>query len=543
MPAFRAALAERVVWIMLSDSNSLKDGLGWASGIGRALQARFGLWATLMKPPVNGGGSTLTLNEGAPASSHNLAGKTDGTDFADGITGGRFQGYAYTGSASGSEFTDIFFDNAVGDDYKMNFDYTDDLKICLSYGRGMTNGGTFTFEYRNEGPTGGYVTQSLSCASGALGTTTVAAFDHAAATRDGMRVISAAIQAGKAFFQDLVWIERPNLTSGFLHQPLVTYGGHGLDTFYSFALDGGSGIGNTSAEHLLSIIMGRANGADTKFVFWINSGLNDRNISDPSAEAFANNSATIEAWLEARIAAAGGSEENCYFIHCPSHPVSTPDDSDLIAYRSAVATLSDTHGRSCAVDISQLITSTEMTANGYYAAGPDANHMVEAGYVAVGDLIISEFEVTMTDADLEGIAQEVWDYIDRGLTTGVTRVTNPWQQGTLNILKGATASASRYIITKSSDWDWPTDVTAGYTITLTATPTDATLVDEPTAPTFTNTGNALTTTTVNLGAMTAANTDTLIKPNGNGANAYTYRVTATKTGELWILETGVLSVG
>lgn len=178
-------------------------------------------------------------------------------------------------------------------------------------------------------------------------------------------------------------------------------------------------------------------------------------------------------------------------------------------------------------------------AGGSPAFRTDVRKWVEEQYIWDGS---ARGSVGSSDVSISAAA--VWSYTSRGLTTGVLRVNNPWQVGSLNIIKGASSPASRYVITKSDDWDWPSNLTTGgFTVTLEAIATAATLVYEPTAPDFTNTGNVLTATTVDLGAMTSANTDTLVKPNGNGANAYDYEVWARKAGEAWLLESGNLSVG
>jgi hypothetical protein len=127
----------------------------------------------------------------------------------------------------------------------------------------------------------------------------------------------------------------------------------------------------------------------------INTGLNDRNetlvslgpaaITDAdSAAAFTDNIVAIFARIESIWSLNGWALEELYFLISVSHPVSTPDDAELVLYREAAEALAATRPRTAATRFDRLTDSSEMLANGWYQSeGGDRNHLTLAAFEAL----------------------------------------------------------------------------------------------------------------------------------------------------------------
>src|SRR5262249_8622383 len=154
----------------------------------------------------------------------------------------------------------------------------DALRFHLSYGGGMgASSCEIHYQAFGTGAIGDGFAGIISCNTGVAGVPNYLDWDLPAQVgRTSVSVLAGRFGTMSGpFFSDMVAVERPNKTDGFIHQPFVGYGGHGLAAMYADAMDGGSGIGNPSAEALLANLMKYANGANTKFIVFINSGLND----------------------------------------------------------------------------------------------------------------------------------------------------------------------------------------------------------------------------------------------------------------------------
>ncbi len=149
-------------------------------------------------------------------------------------------------------------------------------------------------------------------------------------------------------------------------------------------------------------------------------------------------------------------------------------------------------------------------------------------------------------------ASEIQDGI-LAISRGVNRVVVPWQVGSISIIKGDSylnADGTEIEIAEASGSTWPSNLlSAGdYTITFTCTATQKTTNDVSGAAGFTSTGAVVDATHVRLGDWTHAITNGLSIPKGNGTNAYTYTVRATRTVSTGVtaqhtLEEGTLTVG
>lgn len=175
--------------------------------------------------------------------------------------------------------------------------------------------------------------------------------------------------------------------------------------------------------------------------------------------------------------------------------------------------------------------------------------IVAAAKVAGATLVDTVTDVTNGAGGGGATAADVWAYADRALTSGVARVVTQHQTGAIEIAAGTAyldSNSTRIVVSKASGATWPDDLAdVDYTITFTCEPTQRTLDDDAAAAGFsTDDGAVLSASSVDLGDMTSDVTEGLSIPLGNGTNAYEYRVTATRVSdeEVFLLETGRLSV-
>lgn len=124
----------------------------------------------------------------------------------------------------------------------------------------------------------------------------------------------------------------------------------------------------------------------------INTGLNDRNETLPSLgpagvedgdspEALVDNLRAIMNRIKGIWASNNWPEEEVYFLLSTSHPVSQPDDAELVQYREAVSSLALSLPRCAATRFDRLTSADEMLSNGWYQSGGfDRNHLTQPGF-------------------------------------------------------------------------------------------------------------------------------------------------------------------
>lgn len=199
------------------------------------------------------------------------------------------------------------------------------------------------------------------------------------------------------FFLAYYRVSDPSRTAGACVHTLVFRGGRSLRRM---ALDLQQ-INDDTLSYNLQASCDLQTGAKTAVVV-ISSGLNDRNetgasvgplaVADgDSPEAYADNIQAIinrvsESWIDAGHLAA-----NLFFAIEPSHPISSPNDTELEAYIDAARDVADANPRTCVIDMTELTSYEEMQANGWYAATNDRAHLSTVGYECLGTKAISEF--------------------------------------------------------------------------------------------------------------------------------------------------------
>ena len=106
--------------------------------------------------------------------------------------------------------------------------------------------------------------------------------------------------------------------------------------------------------------------------------------SPDSAAAYLDNLEAMTKRIEDIWELAGWDKSELFFLVMPSHPVADPDDAKLIGYRKAASSYAATRQRSSFIDLTNLTTSAEMLASGWYqAAGTDKNHLTQNAFEAL----------------------------------------------------------------------------------------------------------------------------------------------------------------
>lgn len=144
-----------------------------------------------------------------------------------------------------------------------------------------------------------------------------------------------------------------------------------------------------------------AKGFSPQLVFYVNSGINDRNETSvpswgylgsnvgDSGAAYFDNLWAIKDRIETLWTTNGWDVNEVFWLFIPSHPITNPDDAELVTYRKGAKRLAQ-EPRCSFVDISSLITSTTILANGWYnSSGSDTSHLTTAGYNGITDLIVN----------------------------------------------------------------------------------------------------------------------------------------------------------
>jgi lysophospholipase L1-like esterase len=136
-------------------------------------------------------------------------------------------------------------------------------------------------------------------------------------------------------------------------------------------------------------------------VIYINSGLNDQNeTSTPShgwrastdassATAYLDNLEALAKRISDVWQTNGWDERELFFWINPSHPTATPDASKLKLYRKAAFSFAGQRSRVSVVDLENLTSEAELTANDWYREPTDHYHLKISGYEALSQRVIA----------------------------------------------------------------------------------------------------------------------------------------------------------
>lgn len=392
----------RVDFVMIGDSNQIFGGYGWDHGIQHALAQRAPAYATglvsINEANGNGAGTGFTYKRSGP-----LLGAVSGApaalhDFLDPGAGGLSPAnYAYVDTSATVQ--QQYFLLSAGS----ILDASKALEFDVHWG-GFTSGtGSFRPQVRLEqSPYSGVVeAAAISTNTGAntMNVATLALPEDA--TRSG-RAIAGRVAAFNSavtgpFFGTYYRWRDPSISAGWAAHTLNYRGGQSLRTMASDL----QSASNATLAHYFGVIRA-GQGAQKTVIVMVNSGLNDRNETSGSVGsaaiadgdgpfAFVDNFRAIKARIEDIWLKKSWDLSELFWIGMVSHPVSSPDDAELIAYRQEVARLFAGIAQGIPVDLGALTTSAEMIAEGWYASGgSDKSHLSQAGYEGLAARAISK---------------------------------------------------------------------------------------------------------------------------------------------------------
>ncbi|MFZ4573394.1 MAG: GC-type dockerin domain-anchored protein [Phycisphaerales bacterium] len=160
----------------------------------------------------------------------------------------------------------------------------------------------------------------------------------------------------------------------------------------------------------LGTLRARQNSVSPRVVVRVAFGLNDINETLPSipngyppasAEAYADNLATIISRFEAIGVSNGWDPAGFEFVITTPHPIAEPDPTWMEGFRGAADTLR-AHPRVRVVHMGHLSTVAEMIARGWYVSAGDRNHLSLAGYEGLSQLEVGALLASGCASDING---------------------------------------------------------------------------------------------------------------------------------------------
>lgn len=404
-PSLLARLATGLVdFAGISDSNQLLESYGWDHGFQYALVAAgYPMYAT----------GIIAANEGSDGLPGRGVGYGYGFNASAGLLGARSgaplaldayldkgaggfgplsYGYVSTDTASGGWGLSI---------ESFPFDLTAAWRYDLHYGTFDTGSGSIQARVRlGQSPYTNLVTASAqSTNAGSFGMAvhsvtipaeTVPADAPVNCRLDGSTVLQPAF----ILYQRAV---RTDLTAGFSYHTFDAQGGQGLGYMATDLIE----LSDTALSYYFSVIRD-GQGAQKTIAMCVNSGLNDRNkdgetsvgpaaVDSATPAGYVDNFTALRTRIEEIWALNGWPMAELFWILFPSHPTEAPDNAEIVAYRAALKTYALTMPRTYFIDLSDLTSYGVMVANDYYlddGGSPDVSHLSQAGYEALGSLII-----------------------------------------------------------------------------------------------------------------------------------------------------------
>jgi hypothetical protein len=389
LEALALAESRRLDFVMLGDSNQAMDGGGFSLGLLKALRDAYGIYAT-------GVGQNVSYLQNIAFGDH-----TGAPDEVEAIWS-EYGVKPYNYVADGDTFSSSSNGCSVQKDY---FDVNANLRAHFCWISLDNGSGSFVPGIRyGESPwttllVGDYI--STNTGEYAKQYTTL---DLSAATRDvaleAKFYVPLQTEITGPFAGAFARVENLDKHNGVSVHTLYASGGQSLwDMASTLLLYPDHQLANLFSEYRRLQI---ADGYDPIVVFYINSGLNDQNeTSTPSwgwrkstmpasAEAYIDNLDFITKRISDIWQKNKWPIDELFFLFVPSHPYSTPDDSDLLAYRMAAFSYAQNRVNCSMVDFSNLISHDEMFEHEYYRSeNTDFYHLIEAGYADLAARIVS----------------------------------------------------------------------------------------------------------------------------------------------------------
>lgn len=409
--ALGRAGTERVAVIGIGDSNWGFNGKGWGYYFAKWLISRYGCYGTGLVPAglqygaqysgylVNAGRNNAGTNSGAPSALNDYAPPTSGL----------MPSYAYVASGGTQAIDSLTYAYILKAAHPL--DVTGALKYRLSYGTFVTGSTTYTPRIRKDAPSYDTLANgaTINPVTGSYGIVDY----EVSLTADPARNYDTAFTPAPVSstltgpFAGYYWsTENTGKTAGLSVQNLVSYAGASTRAFAAALIAFGE---PALDEYFRQVRLGLTSTNKTAVVL-INSGANDRNetlaslgplaIADgDSPEAYADNLAAIVELLTTSWENAGGSPETIHFCFIPTHPISEPDDAEMIAYRVKAGEEASSLSNASAIMLPAVVAQREFVTGVYYD-NAGAIHLEDIGYDAVAEATVDTINAPPVAASL-----------------------------------------------------------------------------------------------------------------------------------------------
>ena len=392
----------RIDILMIGDSNQAFGGFGWDHGMQFALSNKYGLYATGVLTTGENGGSGQALGYYSATGDTDVAAvETGAPEQLDSYMDGNLfpQNYSYLASGTFVQGMGLYM-LTVGaanpfDVLNSNFRY----HYC--YGTFPTGAGSFTPGIRLEvAPYTNLITGSpISTNTGQYGFAYTTLDSGIVGIPRAGQICGRHVHVGTTctgpWLSYFTRVEIVSRTTGISFTSMYSRGGQSL---YDMAAAAIAAHDHTIYLQLYEARRLQESNGDTPIVIiMVNSGVNDRNeTSQPSLGPGAYTTAdSPEAYVDNLTALVTRIENvwnkyfttgELYWLIMPSHPISEPDDAELITYRTATQTYVDTRKNMDMIDLTDFINADQATAGSWYDGGGNT-HLTQLGYESIGTLI------------------------------------------------------------------------------------------------------------------------------------------------------------
>ena len=397
---------QRVDFIGIGDSNLVFNGTGWDHGLQFALSQSFPMYATGLISVNEGGGNGSGLGfgygrRGAGAGYMPFVGApVELSKYLNGALSPANYGYLADGSSKTDPGLGMSLSSTCPIDISAN------LRYDLWYGTFASGAGSIDLSARLAVSPFTTLTTSgaISTNTGVLGNIAKDSLTLAAAARtQNVEFLTSNNSRSLVgpFFGTYQRLTNTDRLTGFSWNTMSFRGGQTLRDHANAFL---AATDDELIHYLQAVRDGQSAQLGKMFIFTVNSGLNERNelagstsvgpnpTTGGTPAAMVDNFEAIRIRIETLWQAQGWNVTEIYWLMFVSHPVSEPDDAELVAFRAAF----DQHiiakvPRGQIVDITDFTDADEMLASGWYnSGGADRVHLAQSGYEQIGLRIISD---------------------------------------------------------------------------------------------------------------------------------------------------------
>ncbi|MFZ2657484.1 MAG: hypothetical protein WAX69_21290 [Victivallales bacterium] len=371
---------QRIAVVGIGDSNQRFGGHGWSKYMMQALEDKFGCWGTGLKWCSRQFVTEEEAKRSGPAPKE--------------LSDGAFS-YWYLGDQVSARVDWRNGQLHIAPDHPM--DVKGPLKFRLAYATFKGGTGSFLPSVRVDQPPWNIIASAsapINSSTGSFGKTSCTVELPADPSRNTQLMFSISpvnADIKGPLFGECLEAENTAKQSGIAYHTLYAAGGQSLYDMLKT-------ISGQNVTDFFQQVRAPLNG-DKRCVVIINSGFNDRNENEKSIgpkgsfdgrsrDAYRDNLEGLAACLEKNWLAAGGQRETIHFVFIPSHPLSTPDDPVLIAYREEAVALSKKLPNASCILLPELVGQKEMAEKKYYDKGASSSpHLSMEGYEALSKAV------------------------------------------------------------------------------------------------------------------------------------------------------------